>query len=117
MFEGFKNYFYKGDEPASKAWEEEKVDKTVEKEISPVQLAERVNIFISNYGVKVGPELVNPLLLKAGLSKENIGHMIGATYNQMPDNGLTVSANIAYLESLRLKIFETGETLDLVEKV
>ena len=70
-------------------------------------LVKAVNAFIANYQVKIGEEFVEAVIKNAGLSEQEIDDMIVTSNNAALDNGLSISANLAYLDGIREKIVNT----------
>ncbi len=78
-------------------------------------LVRAVNSFIANYQVKIGEEFVEAVIKNAGLSEQEIDDMIVTSNNAALDNGLSISANLAYLDSIREKIVNTIKKMDVGE--
>ena len=78
-------------------------------------LVKAVNAFIANYQVKIGEEFVEAVIKNAGLSEQEIDDMIVTSNNAALDNGLSISANLAYLDGIREKIVNTIKKMDVGE--
>ena len=112
---GFKNFFG-GEEKAGAGAEEEVIDENKKKEgFSLGALTRSLNIFIANYQVKVGEEFVGAVIKEAGLSEQEISDMVLASNNAMPENGQSISANMAYLDGVRQKIVDAIKKMDVGE--
>jgi len=95
--------------------EEKKSEESKKEGFSLGALTRAVNIFITNYQVKIGEEFTEAVIKKAGLSEQEISDMVLASNNAMPENGLSVTANMAYLDGIREKIVNTIKKMDVGE--
>jgi pimeloyl-CoA synthetase len=89
-----------GDYASSKSESE----KEGEKELSVEEMTKRVNTFMANRHLKIEPDFLEIVLDEVKLTEQEKKDLIVASYNQMPENGLTFSANLAYLDGIRDKL-------------
>jgi len=79
--------------------------------------ARLLNIFIAGYRMSIGPEFVGAVIKEAGLTEQEVKDMQVTAYDKMLNNGLSISANEAYMNSVRNKIIKAIKKMDVGELV
>lgn len=106
---GFEKWFGGG--------EKNEVEKEEKKyEISTKEKARCLNIFLNNYSYGVDEEFVEAVIAQAGLTDEEVGDIVLAANNQgLNKEGLTFSAEAAYLNGLREKLARVLKQMDVAK--
>ena len=112
----FEKWFGGGEE-AKQNKGEENVLESKKEGFSFGALTRAMNAFIANYQIRVGEEFIEAVINEAKLSEQEISDMVLASNNAMPENGLSVTANMAYLDGIREKIVNAIKKMDVGEMV
>jgi hypothetical protein len=73
------------------------------------------NIFIAGRCVQIPPEFVEVVIKEAGLTEQEVEDMQITANGGMLNNGLSVSANMAYMDDIRRKLVRVIEKMDVGE--